>query len=437
MKHWSRRELRAWAGQDAVACLDAHADRVEVPEWLGSSATSARAQSAGQRLAAAHPDDRRKLVDLWWEAIEHPTESYELDVRVEGDQGWSRERMRYLNLLDQADVGAVVVAVRYLGAARGVDLPDVVQSGEYEAVDLLIHELDESGVILRTEGRVAEISGREPEHVVGQSVLDHMHPDGFDDAIRMWMEVMAGPAGTTRTGRQRVLRPDGSTIWVETTTIKRVAADGTVTATVICHDLTQRRKQEAALRTSQQEFQLLADQVPGAVFRADHEQRLTFCNEQWTELLGDAHTGRFLHEIVHPDDRRRFDEQMDALAGGTGPSSACVEVRDASGDRTYAISCRSVLDLVNDRRSFVGAVTDVTSTITLRERAEQDPLTGLLNRLAIEEGLEAAVADHPGRTVVVFVDLDGFKEVNDTYGHHVGDQVLVAIAERLPRLRAG
>ena len=172
---------------------------------------------------------------------------------------------------------------------EGVDLPEVVQSGEYEAVDLLIHELDESGIILRTEGRVAEISGREPEHVVGQSVLDHMHPDGFDDAIRMWMEVMAGPAGTTRTGRQRVLRPDGSTIWVETTTIKRVAADGTVTATVICHDLTQRRKQEAALRTSQQEFQLLADQVPGAVFRADHEQRLTFCNEQWTELLGDAH----------------------------------------------------------------------------------------------------------------------------------------------------
>jgi len=242
---------------------------------------------------------------------------------------------------------------------------------------------------------------------------------------------MAGPAGTTRTGRQRVLRPDGSTIWVETTTIKRVSADGTVTATVICHDLTQRRKQEAALRASQQEFQLLADQVPGAVFRADHEQRLTFCNEQWTELVGDAYAGRFLHDIVHPDDRRRFDEQMDALGGGTGPSSACVEVRDATGDRTYAISCRSVLDLVNDRRSFVGAVTDVTSTVTLRERAQQDPLTGLLNRLAIEDGLATAVADHPDRTVVVFVDLDGFKEVNDTYGHDVGDQVLVAIGQRL------
>ena len=431
IKHWTPSELRAWAGHDAIACLDAQADRMRVPEWLGISATSARDQSAGQRLAAAHPEDRRKLVDLWWEAIGHPAETYELDVRVEGERGWSRERMRYLNLLDQLDVAAVVVAVRYLGAAQGVDLPDVIQSGEYEAVDLLIHELDEGGVILRTEGRVEEISGRPPDQVVGQSVLDHLHPDGFEDAIRMWMEVMAGPAGTTRTGRQRVLRPDGTTIWVETTTIKRVAADGTVTATVICHDLTQRRKQEAALKTSQQEFQLLADQVPGAVFRADHNQRLTFCNEQWTDLLGDEPAGRFLYEIVYADDRGRFDEQMNALASGTGPSSACVEVRDASGERTYAISCRSVLDLVNDRRSYVGAVTDVTSTVTLRERAEQDPLTGLLNRLAIEERLAAAMADHPNRTVVVFVDLDGFKDVNDTHGHHAGDQVLVAIAHRL------
>ncbi len=102
-----------------------------------------------------------------------------------------------------------------------------------------------------------------------------------------------------------------------------------------------------------------------------------------------------------------------------------------SGERTFVISCRSVLDLVNDSRSFVGAVTDVTSTVTLRERAEHDPLTGLLNRLTIEERLAAAVADHPDRTTVVFIDVDGFKEINDSYGHHVGDQVLVALAQRL------
>src|SRR5262249_39182214 len=152
-----------------------------------------------------------------------------------------------------------------------------------------------------------EITGRRPEDVIGQSVLDHIHPDGFDDAIRVWLEVMAGPAGTTRTGRQRVVRPDGTTIWIEATTIKREAEDGTVTGTVIVHDLTERRKQESALRASQLEFRLLADQVPAAVFRADAHQELTFRNQRWSELIDEHEEIKFLYDIVHADDRPLFD----------------------------------------------------------------------------------------------------------------------------------
>ncbi len=79
----------------------------------------------------------------------------------------------------------------------------------------------------------------------------------------------------------------------------------------------------------------------------------------------------------------------------------------------------------------MGALTDVTATVRLRERADRDPLTGLPNRRAIEEQLAVAVLERPERTVVVFVDLDGFKAVNDAHGHEVGDAVLVSLAERL------
>jgi diguanylate cyclase (GGDEF)-like protein/PAS domain S-box-containing protein len=339
--------------------------------------------------------------------------------------------MRYLNLIDHEDVGVVLCAIRFLGAAEGIELPDVVQSGEYEAVDLLIHELDETGVILRTEGRVAEISGRSPEEVIGQSVLDHLHPDGFDDALKMWMEVMTGPAGTTRTGRQRVRRPDGSTVWVEITTIKRVAEDGTVTCTAMCHDLTERRKQESALRTSQLEFRLLADQVPAAVFRADQHQRLTFRNERWTQLLGEDPGLDHLRDVVHRDDRSRLNDQIEPLVAHAVPASTSIEVRGRDGDRMLLITCQSVVDLVNDSRSLVGSVTDITDTVELRERAAHDPLTRLHNRSAIEEHLAAAIAEDPEGTAVVFLDLDDFKSVNDRYGHETGDRVLVALAERL------
>jgi diguanylate cyclase (GGDEF)-like protein/PAS domain S-box-containing protein len=428
---WSREAVGEWVGDDLVLCLDARADRAPVPDWLLSGAGEARNHSVGQRLAATRADDRQRVIDLWWEVMAQPGRPFDIEVTVQGEDGWSRERMRYLNLVDDPDVAAVVVAVAFLGTSEGLELPDVLQSGEFEAVNLLIHELDSTGVILRTEGRVLEISGRSPEEVIGQNVLDHLHPDGFDDAIKTWLEVMGGPAGTTRTGRQRVQRPDGTTIWVENTLIKRVADDGTVTATVFCHDLTERRRQEAALRTSQLEFRLLADQVPAAVFRADEDQLVTFRNERWPQLVGWDPSVRHLRDIVSRHDRERFDLEIEALVAASGPDSASLEVRSRDGQRVYLVTCRSVPDLVNDRRSLVGAVTDITDTVELRERAEHDPLTGLHNRTAIEARLAQALAEGPEDTVVVFVDLDGFKQVNDTYGHEAGDHVLAVLAGRL------
>jgi diguanylate cyclase (GGDEF)-like protein/PAS domain S-box-containing protein len=228
-----------------------------------------------------------------------------------------------------------------------------------------------------------------------------------------------------------VLRPDGSVIWVETTTIKRVDPDGRVWATALVHDATERRRQEAALRTSQHEFRLLADQVPAAVFRADSKQGITFRNERWRqELDGDDPVER-LADLVHPDDRAYHDDQLARLATGRQNAFAAYEVRGRDGERVFAITSRSVLDLVNETRSYVGSVTDITATVRLRERAERDALTGLFNRQATEEHLDLALAEDPVGTRVLFVDLDGFKSINDTWGHPTGDAVLRAVAERM------
>ncbi len=73
-------------------------------------------------------------------------------------------------------------------------------------------------------------------------------------------------------------------------------------------------------------------------------------------------------------------------------------------------------------------------TATLAEQAVRDPLTGLANRMLLEERLRAVLARDGrtgGSTGVLFLDLDGFKLVNDQHGHHVGDAVLRAVAQRL------
>ena len=88
-------------------------------------------------------------------------------------------------------------------------------------------------------------------------------------------------------------------------------------------------------------------------------------------------------------------------------------------------------------RSLVGSVDDVTDAVALRGRADHDGLTGLLNRRAMDEVL-AETIDSGREALLVFIDLDGFKGVNDTHGHEAGDEVLRVLAARLRRpLRAG
>jgi diguanylate cyclase (GGDEF)-like protein len=76
----------------------------------------------------------------------------------------------------------------------------------------------------------------------------------------------------------------------------------------------------------------------------------------------------------------------------------------------------------------VGSITDVTDNARFRRAARSDHLTGALNRVTLDE---LDLAGGVGSTMVVFVDLDGFKAVNDTFGHDAGDTVLTEIAHRL------
>jgi cyclic di-GMP phosphodiesterase Gmr len=98
----------------------------------------------------------------------------------------------------------------------------------------------------------------------------------------------------------------------------------------------------------------------------------------------------------------------------------------------------SLLSRKAGRRLFITAGGDVTELrrreVRLHALATTDPLTGLANRPALLEALTEQLSDPNGKGVhVLFCDLDGFKAVNDTYGHAAGDRVLQTVAKRLRR----
>ncbi len=144
---------------------------------------------------------------------------------------------------------------------------------------------------------------------------------------------------------------------------------------------------------------------------------------------------------VHPLDRDRFIQVANsAVSDSEGAIDTELRLRtSAGGQRWYRLRARPVAREGKTATRFVGSLEDVTALKVSRDRllrdAVHDSLTGLPNRALFVDRLSRAVArvdSHGGREPSVFViDVDRFKNVNDGFGHAVGDSILTVIAQRM------
>lgn len=157
----------------------------------------------------------------------------------------------------------------------------------------------------------------------------------------------------------------------------------------------------------------------------DIEAIMGYTLEEWRQLD--------FHELIHPDDVDTYWIDRDTIQPGT--------VVDRTGRLRHAdgrwIWIREVARVGVDptgRRTIRGFFFDVSGTHEharlLAEQARTDGLTGLPNRVALLERIDAAFAES-GDFALLMLDLDRFKEVNDTLGHEAGDHVLTVVAARL------
>ncbi|KAB0494062.1 sensor domain-containing diguanylate cyclase [Pseudomonas vancouverensis] len=149
---------------------------------------------------------------------------------------------------------------------------------------------------------------------------------------------------------------------------------------------------------------------------------------------------------VHPDDRARVRAgELRCLQTGENHDEEYRVVWPDGTIRWLRETGNVVRNELDETIKMMGVVRDITeekaSASYLKFLAHYDPLTGLPNRLVLEERLAAALeqARSSGtRVALVFIDLNGFKAINDRYGHAAGDDVLVTMAKRLKRiLRVG
>lgn len=192
------------------------------------------------------------------------------------------------------------------------------------------------------------------------------------------------------------------------------------------------------------------DNVRVGLALADLTTRYIRVNATYAELLGRAAedlVGVPFTGLLHPDDRAVNNAQVELLLRGDKPWLASEEryvtgsgrelwvlhavslvMGSDGGPGWFAVSAQDI----TERRQAEQDLRDLTAV--LAERAIRDPLTGLANRTLLEERLRGTLARDArtgGTTGLLFLDLDGFKSVNDRHGHTVGDLVLRAVAQRL------
>jgi len=194
-------------------------------------------------------------------------------------------------------------------------------------------------------------------------------------------------------------------------------------------------------------WRVLVDAVPAAVVIVAPDGTICFTNTEFEALTGYRRgelQGRAIDLLVPESQRTAHAAARDGYASraarrpmGTGLEIAC---RRADGSTFPADISLAPLEIAGEP-FVVATVVDETehrrSSEELFHRAVHDPLTGLANRVLLVDRLIQALAraDRRGRDVgVLYVDLDGFKAVNDTWRHAVGDEVLRIVADRLAQV---
>ena len=435
MAAWSREDLVGLVDGCEVYVLDASAALVPLPGWLLGGGAVELGQSIGDRMELVYPDDRAIPGEMFLSALASPGELVGGEYRIRADDRWFVRSTRMVNLLGGGLVDGILVA----GANTIETTTEVRQAlasrvhGEFTPANWLVEILDERAVIVEIDGMVDEIWGCPPSELIGSSATRFLAPECFASAAVMWSNLMANP-GATSAARQRVIRPDGSSLWIDSFLVSRPEPDGSIRVMNFINDVTEQRSQQMAIEQLADEFRSLAEQVPAAIFRCDRSGTVSFHNELWGTLCPADRGARRLHDLLHPAAHVELDAELVRLCSATGvDGGGHLELRGARGDVMLSLRLRAVGHPGSDQVTFVGSIEDITSTMTLRRRANHDPLTGLMNREGLAAYLHAAMTEYPEQLVVGFIDLDGFKGVNDTFDHAVGDRVLASIAERLRR----
>lgn len=285
---------------------------------------------------------------------------------------------------------------------------------------------------------VTPMLGWRPEELVGRSSLAMVHPDDYERCAAALADLNANTASLTV--RYRIADSAGRWVWVETVARKVTDADGAPEINGAMRDITLQVAAESAEREAQERFRLAFDDAPIGMALVDLDGRFTRVNAVLCDLLersADELLSLTFQEITDPEDLDTDLDQLQRLISGEIPRYQ-MEKRYLGPDGSpiwTQLSVSLLRDVDGNPAGSIAQIQDIGERKRMQDAlqhlADHDMLTGLWNRRRFEEELQRELvrARRQGTpTALLLLDLDALKEVNDTYGHACGDELIRAVA---------
>ncbi|OON62888.1 hypothetical protein B0920_05510 [Massilia sp. KIM] len=414
---------------DMLSLLDADARFLRVNAAARAILGYEPGELAGRRYTDfVHPEDLERALHI--------------ETRLRHGEPELRDvRLRFLRkdgavILMSTAVRRCVRRGRMYASSRDVSAQQQIKDGLLQSEARLNAMLDSIGDaffavdgqwrISYANSKAAYFVGVTVEAAIGRSLLEIAPDLEHSQALVHYREAMA-----TRQARSFEVYWEPHAIWLE---VRVYPSEGGLS--VYFHDINEKRMAEAAVRKSEQRFRSLFQQAGDSIMIVDQSLRIVAVNGRACELFGYSEQ-EFLALRV-PD--IKLDSPRDAQALGAMRAGQPVLLRARKKRRDGSSFPAEVqISRIEDdgEELFLAIIRDLSdreeSERRLRELATHDTLTGLPNRVLLGERMQDMLERcPPGESVaVMFLDLDRFKEVNDSFGHEMGDELLCEVATRL------
>ncbi|MEO7324966.1 MAG: PAS domain S-box protein [Dokdonella sp.] len=398
-------------------------------EFLAMSVADIRATSLAARLneRIGSQSAMQDASGIWRHRRKNGAE-IEVEVYVQAVPQWGPD----LCLAQARDVTAERRAMRTLEASER-RFRDFFQ---HSTGFICIHDLD--GTLLSVNPATANALGRSVAELLG-TPLRNLSPPELRFLSDNYLQRVVDNGEDA--GSMRVLNKKGELLVWQYSNRVYIDAEGSSYVMGYAQDITALRAVEQALQLSERRLRTVADTLPLKIAYVDAQQRLVFVNEAFRLAYATAEqdvVGAHVRDLLGD---QRYARRQPYLERALKGERVTFEDEEGEGEDYQCVEVTFIPEAAEKDACVIGVhamVQDITSKKREEKRlihlARVDHLTGLMNRAGFYERLDTAIEhsrDRDSLLVVFYLDIDRFKQVNDTHGHAVGDALIRAFAARL------